>query len=497
MKKTLFRCLAIAVLLVANLSTKQSFAEDITVQKARQVATYYMGVQSSKNLTTSDLKLVYEIPNVAKGVTALYFFNTSNGGFVVVSGSDCMDPIVAYSTEGTFDPNNMPPAMKWFLNGYVETIVDAQNNDLTPAPAIQATWDELIYEKLDASQPKTIYKTMKSVWNQDAPFNMFSPIVDGVRCPTGCVATAMAQIIKFWEYPVCPKGLVSYDWNGNTMAINLDTVRYDYSLMPDTAFRGNSYNTWWNEAQIVEVSRLNYHLGIVNRMNYGSDGSGAYSNRYTKNAFKNNYKYASSIKEIDRASNTFANYSGTPNAHDTLWLDTLAREIREGRPVFYTGHDGSSTGVHAGHAFVLERYNTVSKKGWFNWGWGGSGDCWCNIITSSLKTNGYNFSDSHFAIIGIQPPKDTLNARNVAIQEVAPIELLAAYPNPSKTWVTIPYVLNNENSALLQIFSIDGRLIEERQVYAADNRTSINVSSYPKGIYIYRMNGIARKFVVE
>lgn len=506
MKKITLYLGVIAALVFGQTSANLLRADNIDVNKARQLAANYMAVQTGqKNLSSNDLKLVYEIPNVEQGVAALYFFNTSNGGFVVMSASDCMDPVLAYSTEGVLDPNNLPPAMLWWMNGYANTICYAQNNNLTPDAEVKAMWNELERKDIRPDEPKAIYKTMTSVWNQDYPYNIYSPKVNGERCPTGCVATAMGQIVHYWKYPVKPKGMVNYQYTcgstntSHTLGVNFDTVKYDYSLMPDTAFRGYSNQTWWNDAQIREVSKLNYHLGIANRMSYDLEGSGAQSGRYTKNAFVNYYKYRSNtIKELDRSNAFWANNTTTPNAKDTLWVDTLANEIKNKRPVFYTGYDISSSGVHAGHAFVLERFNTTTFKGWFNWGWGGSGDCWCNIVKSALNTAGYNFSNNHNAIIGIQPPKDSINTGNVGITTVSQeIEILPAYPNPANTWINIPYNLGNNTSALLQIFAIDGRLMEQRTIYSSSNKAAVNVESYPHGIYVCRIGGISRKFIVE
>lgn len=123
-----------------------------------------------------------------------------------------------------------------------------------------------------------------------------------------------------------------------------------------------------------------------------------------------------------------------------------------------------------------------------------------NLLKSKLNAAGYKFHSDHHMIIGIQPPADTLAARNVGISQAKEdIELMPAYPNPASKWITLPYIINDNQGAKaeLQIFSIDGRLVERRSINANDRAVSINVENYAHGIYTYRINGVARKFVVE
>lgn len=499
----------VVAFLLLQFSTFNAFAGDINRQTARQLASNFMSVKTGeKSLKAADMELVYEIPNTEKGIPAIYFFNSANGGFVVLSGNDCMDPVIAYSAESNIDPNNIPPAMLWYLQNFVDNICYYQNNNVQPDAQHVQMWKDLSVCNVQPDNAKYIYKTIKSIWNQDYPFNYYSPMVtseDGTdtdKAPVGCVATAMAMICKYWSYPVNPTGYISYYWTeGKTrLSARLDTVQFNYDLMPDTAFRGNSYTTWWNDAQIKEVSKLDYMLGLVNHMDFGYEGSGSVTQYYGVDALTKYFKFdKDSIQELSRTSAQWANYTGTPNEKDTLWAETMGEEVHKKRPVFYTGHDNSSGGVHAGHAFIMERYNTTTKQGWFNWGWGGSGDCWCNVISSTLRTNGYNFSSSHYVIIGIQPPADTLNAgENVAINTVSNETSIAPiYPNPSNNWISVPYELGDQNSATLEIVTLDGRVMERRTVFAANNKTSINVSNYAKGVYVCRINGVTRKFVVE
>lgn len=494
MKKVLKSIFAVVLFLTANISVNQVHADNVDLAKAKQIGAYYMKVQSgAKSLTPENLDLVYQIDNTVMQVPALYFFNTTNNGFVIVAGNDCMDPIIGYSTEKGLDPNNMPSNLLWFLNGYVQSIVYAQNNDLQPSKEIKASWNELLNEELAPATPKQIYKTLQSTWGQDYPYNAHCPVINGENACTGCVATAMAQIIKYWEYPIAPTGNVTY--NGGTA--HFGQYKFDYSLMPNEYVYGG-----WSEDQVNEVADLNYLCGVSVRMSYGTTeqgGSGAVTNMYLEKAMTNNWKYdKNSFQSLNRrnAQWQWSNTStSTPTHGDTLWVDTCVKEIKAKRPVFYTGADLTSGGKDARHAWVLDGYNSSNKRVHMNFGWDGYGDGYFNLYTSNLNALSYHFTSEHTAYF-MRPPQDTLDARMVAIDRVENDVFTApAYPNPTSSIFTIPYKLN-DGSAILQVISADGRVIESRKI-EGEGSVTLNVRNWAKGVYIYRINGCSKKFIVQ
>lgn len=502
MKKRFLSVCVMAGLVLLQLGLNYAVAGNIDLKKAKTVAAYYMGVQSGqKSLTAEDMTLVYEIDNATLSIPALYFFNTSNGGFIIISGSDCMDPVIGYSTEGVLDPNNMPPAMLWFVGNHARFIIQAQNTKMTPSDAIKATWDEVLNQTITLPKDgsKYIYKTMRSIWDQSYPYNAQVPTINGTHCPTGCVATAMAQIIKYWEYPVVGQRSLTYEWNNGQeevqeLTADFANTVYRYDLMFDTATSSVT------QEQIDAVAELNYHCGVANRMNYGLDGSGAAASSTTVRAFWNYFKYdRASMQWISRTDFSGNNQTviSNPTALDTLWLDSIANSIKQKRPVFYTGADVTSSGSDARHAFVAEAYNSSNRRIKFNWGWGGSGDGYFNVITASLNAAGYYFTSEHCAIVGITPPADSL--QNAGIDDVVTDQVVInpIYPNPSRTWVSIPYDLGANSQAVMEIFSIDGRKVLSRNVFATDDKVMVNVSDLARGLYVCRINGVTRKFMVE
>lgn len=499
MKKTFRNIVATFLCVSAMVCCNSVQADNVTPAKARQVGAYFLASQvGSKSITAENLKLVYELPNLQKNIPALYCFNTADdNGFVVVAGDDCLSPIVAYSTDGHFDPNNVPEGLMWFLNEQAQLVSYAQNNELATTKDVAHAWNELINEELPyfGTSTKAITILMKSKWNQSPIYNVMCPI-DGTgnRSVTGCVATAMAQIIYYWRYPWVGKGQNSYSCSGiGTVSADFSQAFYNYNAMLDSL-------TYLSPQESIDaVALLNFHCGVSVDMGYSSNTSGAQSTKVPK-ALRQNFKYVKdSMAAYDRTSIDYfnPNYATNPNDKDTAWVELIKKEIAKKRPVYYSGHDLTSTGEHAGHAFVCDGYNSVNKMLHFNWGWGGAGDCFCNVYKAQLKPTGqgYNFSSTHYIIAGIQPPKDSLM---VGIQEVQSNPFTAAiYPNPASSEVNVAYSLQDGQPADMQIFDVAGRLVETVHLNAVSTRVRISVSDYRPGIYVCRLNGYSAKFVVQ
>ncbi|MCR4828082.1 MAG: thiol protease/hemagglutinin PrtT [Bacteroidales bacterium] len=495
---TIFMAMA---LMGAMLLPQQVKAEKVDAAKARQVASYFMASQfGNKAITPESLNLVYQIDNAELRIPALYFFNTADKrGFVVVSGDDCFSPIVAYSTDGDFDPDMMPDNMRWFLNEQVQNVTYAQNNNLHTTTDVAKEWDVLVNEELTyfGTNPKATTKLLSSTWNQEPLYNRFCPMANDGKSVTGCVATAMAQIIYYWRYPRVGKSQVGYDCGNGVgwLEVNFAEQYYDYDLMVDEL---TDYST---EAQINEVAKLSYHCGVATMMDYSADGSGTHST-YVPRAFRNYFKYDKDSMQTNMVNRNITQYTYTnPTSSDTAWVNMLKEEILAGRPVYYSGHDPGSSGVHAGHAFVCDGYNSINGFLHFNWGWGGHGDSWCNVYKAQLKPQGYggyNFQSSHSAAIGVQPPADSLNNGNIGIHEVTADPFTAAiYPNPASTQVTVSYQLTDNATAELSIFDMAGRQVTSIRLESASNKVTIPVQNLTPGIYVCRLQGFTRKFVVK
>ncbi len=492
----------LSILLITNviISGKDINANNIDKTRARDVAAYFLSSQfGDKSITANTLRLVYEIPNAELNIPALYVFNADDErGFVIVSGSDCVSPIVAYSTDGSFDPNNIPPNMMWWLNEQVQPIVYAQNNELEAVDEVKASWRQLDEQALPyfGTSSKATKVLLTSTWNQWPLYNNMCPVMNGNHSVTGCVATAMAQIIYYWRYPIEGKASNSYSWNGTTVSADFSNTHYDYDNMVDALTSSST------QEQIDAVALLSFHCGVSVNMYYTDSLSGTSSDKVPK-AFRMYFKYhKDSMDYISRSDAPYynANSTTTANAKDSAWVDVIRAEIIKNRPVYYSGKDPNG-GQHAGHAFVCDGYNDQTGTLHFNWGWGGSGDCYCNVYKSKLKPSnsiggrGYNFTADHRACIGITPPKDSI--QNVGIREVETPFTAAIYPNPANERITVSYQLSDDNNATMQIFDIAGLLVEEKTLTHASTQITINVSGYTPGIYVCRIGGYSKKFIVK
>lgn len=487
-----FISIIMAIIIIPSFNTIS--ADNVDSLRASKAGAYFLASQfGNKSLTADRLVKVYEIENAELGIPAAYIFNTDDKrGFVVVAGNDCVSPIMAYSTDGALDPQNIPPAMLWFLNDQAGLIRYAQQHELNAVESVSNEWRQLEEQTLPyfGTESKAITRLLKSIWNQEPVFNNMCPVIHDSLSVAGCVATAMAQVIYYWRYPRVGYSSQSYDQSGyGPIYVNFAQAYYNYDLMFDTLTSNVT------QAQKDAVALLNYHCGVSVYMDYSPSGSSAQSSK-VPTALRKFFKYdKDSLRTIDRTSARFANETGTLNAKDTLWVQELKTEILKKRPIYYSGHDYSSTGVHAGHAFVCDGYNSMNGLLHFNWGWGGSGDCWCNVYRSQLQPQGssYKFTSSHFAILGVQPPNDSI--QTVGIPEVANPFTMAAYPNPANDQVTVSYDLGGNGNATMQVYDITGKMVDEITLYAAATQVTLNVADYRPGVYMCRLNGHSVKFV--
>lgn len=271
-----------------------------------------------------------------------YAFNLEQG-YVIVSGDDEMTELVGYAENGFFDAENVPPQMQLWLDGYAEYVATVQSGKAKARKILLSDSPSVVVEPLVTTK-----------WNQDAPFNNFAPEYtddnnNTQRCATGCAATAMAQIMKFHNWPEQGVGHYSYEHQSfGTISSNFSEHVYDWTNMIDRYNNGE-----YSNVQADAVALLMKDCGVSLNMNYGPvSGASIYS--YTP-AFKNYFRYSSRT----------VNRSGCETAEFTR---IITDELQEGRPIIYCG-----TGEDGGHAFVVDGYDT----NYFlhvNWGWGGYSD---------------------------------------------------------------------------------------------------------------------------
>ena len=334
-----------------------------------------------------------------------YIFNNEDGGFVIVAGDNCATPILGYSTEGNIDPNNLPIQLEELLNAYAEEIQLAVENNDQPTDSIAKLWET--YSRAPQSQNATavVNALIATSWSQSPYYNNLCPADAslsnmGGHPSTGCVATAMAQIMKYWEYPEMGKGNKSYKSRYyGTLSANFANTTYDWNNMP---LKLSSTTT---SVQNNAVATLMYHCGVAVEMNYNSDGQGS------SGAYVVDYGYGRASAE--KAFRTYFGYASTlqgktweQSISATSWKNMLKAELDNKRPVLYAGYNPNGSG---GHAFICDGYDN-NDLFHFNWGWGGQPSAFFSL--SALTPRSYNYTNGQQAVIGIRPADGSGPAKN-------------------------------------------------------------------------------------
>lgn len=394
---------------ILSLLSFVTFAKHIDENKAKIVGQAFLNNQviSSTLRSSSELELVYKSgkelttrSDSSHPRTFFYVYNLGTTGFVIVSGDDNVTPILAYSDESAFNPNNIPYNAKKWLEEYKKEINYVIENNIASTAEIQQQWENYLN---GSSQNNRTFKfrsgsvspLIQTKWDQSPYENALCPYDNNYneKTVTGCPATAMAQIMKYWNYPTTGSGFHSYNHQTyGTLSANFGSTTYQWSSMPNII---NSSNN--------AVATLMYHCGVAVEMNYGvaaTGGSGSYViaayspsvEQTCENAFKTYFGYdASTIQGLKRS-----NYS------DNNWISLLKNELDQGRPIQYAGF-GSG-----GHTWVCDGYDN-NDFFHMNWGWGGSQDGYFQINSlnpgaGGIGGAGYSYNNNQQALIGIQPP---------------------------------------------------------------------------------------------
>jgi len=381
---------------------------------------------------STDLSTVYVASTVINGATVAdyYVFNFASGkGFVMVSGDDKIIPILAYSAESAFDMGNMSPATKDWIDGYKNQIAYVIENNLPVQEGTPARWTELLSvkkmtgAKTTSTFPSSTYFLCSTTWDQEPGYNNFCPSYTGYLAPTGCVATAMAQVMKFWNWPAIGNGSHTY-----TQTPNL------YSYPSQTADFGNTAYNWTSMGTSLTASNpaidtLMYHLGVSLEMQYTPTEAGTYVTEsetpypYISSAeysFKTYFHYKRSLHgELRSGIPTDIYYAWhTPPQTaftTTAWTSLIEAELNAGRPLLYKG-----VGTSGGHCWVCDGYNSTNMMH-FNYGWSGASNGYYTVDAIAPPTlgtggGGGNFNTDQGVVLGIQPDSFYNYSGNIKLQ---------------------------------------------------------------------------------
>ena len=360
---------SLALMLLATIAMGAG-AAPVDASRARNVATRYLQSRADGRMlrASSHVDLTYtQVSNADSRQADYYVFATSDGiAFVIVAGDDRAESVLGYG-KGSLDMSNVPCNLQSMLNGYKE-----QMEWLIAHP--QATVERSI-----PVNDVTIAPLLTCNWSQSEPFYNQCPIIQGERSVTGCVATAMAQVMYYWRYPAHAPSVSSYVTRSHRISVpSLPGCDLDWDNMID-----DYAATPYSQEQANAVATLMRYCGQSVRMDYSPLGSGAYV-----------YQQLSGMKA----------FGYNPNAQDLLkqnysydeWDALLQEELLAGRPILYSANDPGA----GGHAFVLDGY--YDGKYHINWGWGGSYDGY--FALGAFNVRSYSFLANQEFLYGIYPP---------------------------------------------------------------------------------------------
>ena len=388
MKRTILLFLSVMMTVIMT-------AGDVTPQQALQQAQKFLQ-QTPSGMKRSQAE-VPQLKMVGR-VSGLYVFNAEqNQGYVIVSNDDRTVPILGYSETGTLDPDNMPCNMRAWLQGYADEIAWLNEHNIQPITSQPSRRTSAVKEP--------IAPLVKTHWDQGSPYNDNCPyykydegsysykvtITDETgyeHCATGCVATAMAQVMYYNQWPTAATAAIpSYSWQGYTIG-GLPATTFDWTNMQ------LNYTGSETLEQNAAVAKLMQYCGAAVKMDYGYESS-AYLN-IIADVLKNYFGYNATTQTAARSVYSYAE-----------WIEIVYHELKQGRPVLYGGQ--SSGG---GHEFVCDGYQ---GEDFFhiNWGWSGISDNYFKLsaldpdqqgIGGSTSTDGYYYGQ--VAVIGLQKPSD-------------------------------------------------------------------------------------------
>jgi len=372
MKKYL---LAVILSILVNVSFAQ-YCDIVQAEKVAEntITERFNGISKVK----SDYKIINSLTYKYNDTEVLHIFNLAPQGFVIISAEQSTEPIVAFSTESEFIPENINSSVAVWLKNYAAQIEFDIKNNIQASVEIQNKWDRLSKNPNDfevKSQIRAIAPMLTTKWDQGRYFNTQCPAdpagTDG-HVVVGCVATALGQLMNYFRYPTTGTGSYGYEHpDYGWLEVNFAEQNYNYDQMPATP---TDYND--------DMARLLYNIGVSVDMNYGPDGSGMY-----------NHKGAYTLRTYFGYNTETTYYFRDSVDAEFNWTDTLIMHLDQNIPLYYAGW--SDYDFIMGHAFILDGYSDETHYH-INWGWSGSQDGY--FMIDDLTPSGSDFTLLHEVI---------------------------------------------------------------------------------------------------
>lgn len=343
----------------------------------------------------------------------MYIFSGENS-FVIIAADDRATPVLGYSQEYPFVIENLPKNINRWLTSINDEIQYAIDNNIIASEETRSDWEHL--KKGIKPEPKSranVEPLVKTHWNQGEPYNNMCP----GGSVTGCAATAMAQVMKYWEWPRKGEGSHSYhEDNYGTLSANFANTTYDWDNMIDQPTASST------QAQKNAVATLMYHCGVSIEMDYSPEVSGAYPSDVLS-ALDTYFDYSSNMESLFKSYYT-----------NTEWINILKHELNASRPILYSGWDING----GGHSFICDGYDN-NNNFHFNWGWGGYCDGYYAIGALSPGSGGTGsgsgiYNEDNFIIIGVEPNTPSINPPGIVITNVDGDDVTISWCEPTITW---------------------------------------------------------------
>ena len=432
----------VLILLVAVISMMGNLlAGNVSQQRAQRIGQRFLS-NSELGQRRTEIQLQLVSTAATRGAVDYYVFNVQDGGFVIIAGDDRVKPILAYSTTGAYDPDDVAEGFAYTLSTFQEEIQYVREHQLGATPDIVAEWRSVATTgnlRQGRTARAVVGPLCQTLWNQNFPWNSQcpeDPEGNGGYVYAGCVATAMGQVMKYYDWP--PRGTGSYTYNPegyDPQTANFGETDYHFELMPLELDSTSTAEDYFYIAQFL------HHCGIAVDMQYSGHGSGAYSSD-VPTALQNYFGYTSGEYET-------LSFWGFPFYTNEEWAQMLKNSgLDENIPLYYSGSDDNGAG---GHAFVCDGYDE-NNYFHFNWGWSGRDNAWCPI--GALNTTKYAFNDSNSFIGHIIPTSSDYLQRADSVADFTVLEnedrsgVLLSWSNPS---------LNLQGNPLTSIDSISIR----------------------------------------
>ncbi len=438
-------------------------AQERNVDDALNIARRFTSAQSIKSSSliksahSARLTLVHTAKDNTTNNPQYYAFNrSSDRGYIIVSADTRTEEVLAYSDSGEFDVENMPENMREWLNFYSAEIEALQNGNIVPNsessdPAMSSVQTPTCVEPLLGNIK----------WNQGEPYNNKCPMHNGQRTVTGCIATAMAQIMKYHKWPSKGQGSISYTTRSLGISVNVNFANsyYQWDQMTDT------YNAFSMSMARNAVALLMRDCGASVLMNYTPYASSGFDFD-VPNGFIKYFNYDSDVRLVSKSEYTYAQ-----------WMNLFKLELNASRPIY---HSGSSVG--GGHAVVCDGYDEDDFFH-FNWGWGGYQNGYFRLSALNPETggigagseDGYNMGIT--AVIGIQKPDGESHENQQLILGSAPFTKVDSVGRGEKFYVFTNGIYNissitfqgsigiagfqNTDTALIQTSILQGWAVQD------------------------------------